>query len=61
MALSLTSILRRFHRASRDDGFDYFYDVEHIRAGDDWQLTLEDAATQSVLIASRTEEYEKRP
>ena len=61
VALSLASILGRLRKAAGDGGFDYFYDVEHIRAGDDWQMTLEDAAKQSVLIALRTEEYEKRP
>lgn len=60
VALSLASILRRFQRASQHDDFGYFYDVEHIEAGDDWQETLEDAAKRSVLIALRTEEYEKR-
>lgn len=61
VALSLASILGRLQAAAHDGGFDYFYDVEHIRAGDDWQKTLEAAAKQSVLIALRTEEYEKRP
>ena len=61
VALSLASILARLREAGSEGGFGYFYDVEHIPAGDDWRKALEEAAKRSVLIALRTEEYERRP
>ncbi len=62
MALSLVAMLRRLREAAGSDGsFEYFYDVEHIPLGARWQKTLEDAATTSLVIALRTDEYENRP
>ena len=58
IAQSLIGILRQL----RDKGlnFDYFYDFEHLTPGTVWRKVLEAQATQSVLIALRTEAYESR-
>ena len=59
MAISQVGLMRRLQAASTRS-FNYFYDVEHILPGDDWRKVLEDNAKNAVLIALRTEEYEKR-
>ncbi len=63
MALSLLSLMRRMsrhHPGTGNKDFGYFYDVEDIKPGDDWKNTLEQNARNSVLVALRTKEYEKR-
>jgi hypothetical protein len=63
MALSLLGLMRRLQRypaQSGSSGPDYFYDIEDIKPGDQWRKVLEDNASNSVLIALRTDEYEKR-
>ena len=62
IALSLLGLMRRLrnYSQSQSPGDDYFYDVEHIQHGDKWRDVLEKSAKNSVLIALRTDEYEKR-
>jgi len=69
MALSLLGLMRRLQHdrsnatqnTATPKSDDYFYDVEHIQPGDDWRKVLEENAKYpAVLIALRTDEYEKR-
>lgn len=69
VALSLVSMLLRLREESRecaeggedgDGGFEYFYDVEDLETGKEWQPVLEQEASQGLLIALRTEAYEER-
>ncbi len=60
MALSLLSLLDRLRKVDSGGGHEYFYDVEHLRVGENWKKRLELEAKRSVLIALRTEEYEQR-
>ena len=64
VALSLISMLLQLRRADgsegADGGFEYFYDVEHLETGEAWEPTLKDQASRGLLIALRTEAYEKR-
>ncbi len=62
IALSLLGLMRRLSRNANNstNDEDYFYDVEHIKPGDLWRNVLENNAKNSVLIALRTDEYEKR-
>ena len=61
MAKSLIGVLRQLREADGDpSGFAYFYDDEHIQPGSVWSEVLKAEAGQSVLIALRTEAYERR-
>ncbi len=61
MARSLIGVLRQLQEAdSAGAGFQYFYDAEHITPGTVWREVLEAKASESVLIALRTEAYESR-
>ena len=61
MARSLIGLLRQLRElAGEQSGFSYFYDDEHIRPGSLWREVLAAEASQSVLIALRTESYESR-
>ena len=61
MAKSLIGVLRQLQEADPDGaGFKYFYDAEHIAPGTVWREVLEAQASDSVLIALRTEAYESR-
>ena len=61
MAKSLISILRQLREVEQGKlGFAYFYDDEHLEPGMVWRQVLKAEATQSVLIALRTEGYESR-
>ncbi len=61
MAKSLIGLLRLLQRVdSKQTGFRYFYDHEHIEPGSLWRRVLEAEAGQSILIALRTEAYESR-
>ena len=61
MARSLIGVLRQLQAASpAGAGFQYFYDAEHITPGAVWREVLEARASESVLIALRTEAYESR-
>ena len=61
MAKSLIGVLRQLQEADPNGaGFTYFYDAEHIAPGTVWREVLEAQASESVLIALRTEAYESR-
>lgn len=61
MARSLIGVLGQLRElAGEQSGFDYFYDDEHIRPGTLWRDVLTAEASQSILIALRTEAYESR-
>ena len=61
MARSLIGVLRQLQAASpAGAGFQYFYEAEHITPGAVWREVLEARASESVLIALRTEAYESR-
>ena len=61
IAQSLIGILRQLQVLDNEKcNFTYFYDFEHIQPGAVWQKVLAAKATQSVLIALRTEAYESR-
>ena len=58
LALSLVGLFRQLRAAHA--GFDYFYDADHIRAGDAWRQKIEQAAKRCLLIVLRTDGYEAR-
>ena len=61
IAQSLIGILRQLQVLDNErSNFAYFYDFEHLKPGVVWREVLEAQATQSVLIALRTEAYESR-
>ena len=61
VARSLIGILRQLQDAHGSaPGFEYFYDAEHIKPGSVWREVLEAHASEAVLIALRTENYESR-
>ena len=61
LALSLVGIFRQLRAAHPNaPGFDYFYDVDHIRAGDVWPEVTEEAAKRCLLVVLRTDGYEAR-
>ena len=61
MARSLIGVLGQLRQlAGEQSGFVYFYDDEHIRPGTLWRDVLTAEASQSILIALRTEAYESR-
>ena len=61
MARSLIGVLHQLQEADpAGAGFQYFYDAEHIPPGTVWREVLEAQASESVLIALRTEAYESR-
>ena len=61
MAKSLIGLLRLLQEFDGNrPSFDYFYDYEHIAPGSLWRQVLDTEASQSMLIALRTEEYENR-
>ena len=61
MARSLIGVLGQLRElAGEQSGFVYFYDDEHIRPGTLWRDVLTAEASQSILIALRTEAYESR-
>lgn len=64
-ALSLINLIERLREprqetTSTEGNHAYFYDVISIQPGDYWVEKLNEAATNSVLIALRTDEYENR-
>ena len=61
MAKSLIGVLRQLREADGEpSSFAYFYDHEHIARGMVWREVLNTEASQSVLLALRTESYESR-
>ena len=61
VAQSLIGILKQLQAPDNDSlNFTYFYDFEHLKPGVVWREVLHSQATQSVLIALRTEAYESR-
>ena len=60
-AQSLIGILQQL-KVLNDErlNFNYFYDFEHLKPGVVWREVLKTQATQSVLVALRTEAYESR-
>ena len=64
VALSLISMLLKLRQAEGKEGtdgsFEYFYDVEDLELGKEWEPTLKNEASRGLLIALRTEAYERR-
>ena len=64
VALSLVSMLLRLREGTGDEAegksFRYFYDVEDLELNQEWEPVLEREASRGLLIALRTEAYEKR-
>lgn len=62
IVISLVSLLDRLqrHLPVGVEGFEYFYDAQDIRTGSAWRNVLQKNAERSVLVAMRTEEYERR-
>ena len=64
VALSLISMLLKLRQAEGKEGavgdFEYFYDVEDLELGKEWEQTLKNEASRGLLIALRTEAYERR-